>query len=53
MIEFSMEGKVAIVTGGAMGIGRAIVMRLTEAGAGVMIVDIDMDAVRTDIQTVQ
>jgi 2-deoxy-D-gluconate 3-dehydrogenase len=41
---FDLTGKGAIVTGGGMGIGRAIVMRLAEAGAAVMIVDIDMDA---------
>lgn len=41
---FDLTGKGAIVTGGGMGIGRAIVMRLAEAGAAMMIVDIDMDA---------
>lgn len=36
-----LTGKVAIVTGGAMGIGRAISYRLAEAGASVIISDID------------
>src|SRR5512136_2218080 len=36
-----------------MGIGRAIVMRLTEAGAAVMIVDIDMDAANKVVQRVK
>ncbi len=39
---FDLSGKGAVVTGGAVGIGRAISRRLAEAGAGVMIADIDM-----------
>jgi NAD(P)-dependent dehydrogenase (short-subunit alcohol dehydrogenase family) len=35
------EGKTAIVTGGARGIGRAIVERLASEGANVLIADID------------
>jgi 3-oxoacyl-[acyl-carrier protein] reductase len=35
------EGKAAIVTGGARGIGRAIVERLASEGASVLIADID------------
>jgi 2-deoxy-D-gluconate 3-dehydrogenase len=40
---FDMSGKGAVVTGGAMGIGQAIAFRLAEAGAGVMIADIDTE----------
>jgi 2-deoxy-D-gluconate 3-dehydrogenase len=36
-----LTGQTAIVTGGAMGIGEAIVRRLHEAGAGVVIADRD------------
>lgn len=39
----SLEGKVAAVTGGAKGIGLAIARRLAEAGADVMIGDIDKE----------
>jgi len=38
---FDLTGKAALVTGGAMGIGQAISLRLAEAGASVMIADID------------
>jgi len=38
---FDLSGKSAIVSGGAMGIGKAIAERLSEAGAAVVIADID------------
>lgn len=40
----NLSGKVAIVTGGAMGIGYAIAARLAEAGAKVLIADKDATA---------
>ena len=37
----SLEGKVGLVTGGASGIGRAVVAHLAKAGASVMVADVD------------
>jgi len=38
-----LQGKVAIVTGGARGIGRAYVLRLAQLGAEVAIADVDLN----------
>jgi NAD(P)-dependent dehydrogenase (short-subunit alcohol dehydrogenase family) len=38
---FNLEGKVALVTGAALGLGRSFAQSLAEAGADVVIVDID------------
>ncbi|MFW6448065.1 MAG: SDR family NAD(P)-dependent oxidoreductase [Halobacteriota archaeon] len=40
----SLDGSVAIVTGGAMGIGRAIAEAFVDAGADVVIADLDEEA---------
>ena len=39
-----LAGKTAIITGGAMGIGYGIAYRLAEAGANVVIADLDGEA---------
>jgi 2-dehydro-3-deoxy-D-gluconate 5-dehydrogenase len=47
---FDLEGKNAVVTGGAMGIGFGITSRLSEAGANVLVGDIDEAAAKTAIE---
>jgi 2-dehydro-3-deoxy-D-gluconate 5-dehydrogenase len=49
---FDLSGKGAIVTGGGMGIGTGICRRLAEAGAGVMIADIDLDAANKVVENI-
>lgn len=39
----SLKGRVAVVTGGATGLGKAMTRRLAEAGAAVLIGDIDLE----------
>ena len=43
----SLQGRSAIVTGSARGIGRAIALRLADAGASVVVTDISQDACAT------
>ena len=50
--SFRLDGKIAVVTGGASGIGRAIVHRFASSGAGVRILDINQkqaEAVALDV----
>lgn len=46
MLNINLNNKVAIVTGGASGIGRAIARDLAEAGAAVVIADINAEGAR-------
>jgi 3-oxoacyl-[acyl-carrier protein] reductase len=48
-----LEGKIAIVTGAARGIGEATVLKMCREGARVAAVDIDLDEVQKVIDTVK
>jgi 2-deoxy-D-gluconate 3-dehydrogenase len=50
---FDLTGKGAIVTGGAVGIGRAVAFRLAEAGAGVMVADIDLGGASQTVKQIE
>jgi NAD(P)-dependent dehydrogenase (short-subunit alcohol dehydrogenase family) len=46
MTDFSLEGKVAIITGASRGIGQAIALRFAQAGALVVVSSRKLDSVR-------
>jgi len=48
-----LRGKTALVTGGALGIGKAISGRLAEAGAAVMVADINLEAARQTVEEIK
>jgi len=43
MVAIDLSGKVAIITGGGRGIGRVCVLKFAEAGADVVVVDVNLD----------
>ena len=51
MNNYDLSGKVALVTGGAQGIGLAIATRMYKSGAHVVICDIDEEFAKTALQT--
>ena len=53
MIKFDLNNRVAIITGGAQGFGLAISQRFIEAGAKVVIWDIDENAAKEAIDKVK
>jgi len=48
----SLEGKVAVVTGGGSGIGRGICLRLAEMGAYIAVLDIDNTKARGAVEEI-
>ncbi|MCX7716601.1 MAG: 3-oxoacyl-[acyl-carrier-protein] reductase [Endomicrobia bacterium] len=52
MCEKRLEGKVAVVTGGAQGIGKSIVRKLASEAANCVIVDIDQQMAETTAKEV-
>ncbi|MCX6000161.1 MAG: SDR family NAD(P)-dependent oxidoreductase [Chloroflexi bacterium] len=50
---FDLKGRVALVTGGGMGMGQGIAYRLAEAGAAVMIADINLGAANETVKEIK
>ena len=48
-----LSGRVAIVTGGAQGIGGATARRLAEEGARVLVADIDLETARANVERIR
>lgn len=49
---FSLEGKIALVTGGGSGLGEAIALGYTQAGATVVIADVNDEAANAVVESV-
>ncbi len=49
----TLDGKAALVTGGASGIGKAICLRLAQDGADVVVNDLDADAAQEVVATIE
>src|SRR5690554_6024317 len=53
MLMFSLNNKVAIVTGAASGIGRASAMRMAELGAAVTVADINFERAQLVVEEIR
>lgn len=52
MTQLTLNGKIAVVTGGAQGLGEAICRRLAQEGCDVVIADVRADAAETAAQAI-
>lgn len=51
--KFSLSGKVAFVTGGARGIGKAVATGFAQAGANIVIADLDLEEAQRTCQLLE
>jgi 3-oxoacyl-[acyl-carrier protein] reductase len=52
-MDMNLKGRVALVTGGAQGIGKAIAIRLAREGADVAIADLNIDLARSTLAEIK
>ena len=52
MTAFSLEGKVTVITGAARGIGRAVALRFSQAGAKVVVSDREVEDVQVVVDEI-
>ena len=50
MSKFSLQGKTAIITGGAGGLGRAMIAAYAEAGANVVVASRNVDNIEAEAE---
>ena len=53
MIDFSLEGKIALITGASRGIGKAIAMTLSEHGADCILVSRKLEGLREVVDKIE
>ena len=53
MVERTLNGRIAIVTGSGRGLGRAMALGLAEAGARVVVTDIESDVVSESVESIR